>query len=47
VREAKKVERFRLSLSAHLTLLGRMAAEADQPGLVWVQSQFECTHPLV
>jgi len=47
VREAEKVEGFRLSLSARRTLFGRVATKADQPGLVWVQSQFERTHPLM
>jgi hypothetical protein len=47
VREAEKVEGFRLSLSAHLALLGRIATKADQPDLVWLQSQFERAHPLM
>src|ERR1700746_2075242 len=39
--ESQKIERFGLPLSPPLTLLGRVAAEADQPGLVRVQRQFE------
>ena len=45
--EAQEVERFGLPLSKPLTLLGRVAAKADQPGLVRVQRQFERAHSLV
>src|SRR5579859_7555813 len=44
MREAEKVERLGLSLSKFLTLLGRVATEADQPGFRRVQCQFEVTH---
>jgi len=40
-REVEKVEGFGLSLSKSRTPLGRLAAEADPPGLVRVQRQFE------
>src|SRR5690349_24932966 len=36
-----RVKCFRLPLIKPRTLLYRMAAKADQPGLVWVQRQFE------
>jgi hypothetical protein len=39
VREAKKIERLRLALPGVLPLGGRVAAEADQPGLAWMQAQ--------
>src|SRR5205807_2371638 len=42
--EAEEVEGFGLPLSKLLTLLGRVAAEADQPGFVRVQRQFELAH---
>src|SRR3989454_10521634 len=45
--EAEEVEGFRLPLSAFLTLLGRVAAKADQPGFVRVQRQFELAHSLL
>src|SRR5271154_862789 len=45
--EAEKVERLGLSLSKVLTLLGRVATEADQPGFRRVQCQFELTHSLM
>jgi Recombinase len=41
VSKAQKIERFRLSLATRLSLLGRIAAKADQPGLVRVQRQSE------
>jgi hypothetical protein len=41
VSKAQKVERFGLPLSKPFTLLCRVAAKADQPGLVQVQRQFE------
>src|ERR1700736_5765946 len=44
MREAEEVESFGLPLSELLTLLGRVAAKADQPGFVRVQRQFELTH---
>src|SRR5579859_4896485 len=44
MREAEKVEWLGLSLSKFLTLLGRVATEADQPGFRRVQCQFELTH---
>jgi hypothetical protein len=47
VREAKEVEGLGLPLSKLLTLLDRMAAKADQPGLVRVQRQFERAQSLV
>jgi hypothetical protein len=47
VREAEEVEGFRLPLSKLLTLLGRVAAKADQPGFVRVQRQFELAHSLL
>ena len=45
--EPQKIERFRFSLSEPCPLLGRMAAEPDQPGLVRVQRQFERAQSLV
>ena len=44
MREAEKVERLGLSLSKVLTLLGRVATKADQPGFRRVQCQFELSH---
>src|ERR1700739_5093784 len=44
MREAEEVESFGLPLSKLLTLLGRVAAEANQPGFVRVQRQFELAH---
>src|ERR1700680_3518366 len=44
MREAEEVESFGLPLSKLLTLLGRVAAKADQPGFVRVQRQFELAH---
>ena len=44
MREAEEVEGFGLPLSKLLTLLGRVAAKADQPGFVRVQRQFELAH---
>src|SRR5229473_6558912 len=44
MREAEEVERLGLPLSKFLTLLGRVATEADQPGFRWVQCQFELPH---
>ena len=44
MREAEEVESFRLPLSQFLTLLGRVATEADQPGFRRVQRQFERPH---
>src|ERR1700710_3011905 len=45
--KAKEVESLRLPLTQVLTLLSRMAAEADQPGLVRVQRQIERAHSLL
>src|ERR1700726_3009168 len=42
--EAEEVKGFGLPLSKLLTLLGRVAAKADQPGFVRVQRQFELAH---
>ena len=44
MREAEEVESFRPPLSPFLTLLGRVATEADQPGFRRVQCQFELPH---
>jgi len=44
VLEAEEVESLGLPLSQFLTLLGRVAAEADQLGLRRVQRQFERAH---
>src|SRR5262249_39915093 len=45
--ETQKIKRFGLPLTKPRTLLGRVAAEADQPGLVRVQRQFERAQSLV
>ena len=45
--EAEEVESLRLPLSPRLTLLGRVATEADQPGLCRVQRQFERAQPFL
>ena len=45
--ETQKIKRFGLPLTKPRTLLGRVAAKADQPGLVRVQRQFERAHSLV
>ena len=45
--EAEEVEGFRLPLSERLPLRGRVAAKADQPGLVRVQRQIERAHSLL
>jgi hypothetical protein len=47
VREAEEVECFRLPFSKLLTLPGRVAAKADQPGFARVQRQFELAHSLL
>lgn len=47
MREAEEVEGFGLPLSKLLTLLGRVAAKADQPGFVRVQRQFELAHSVL
>ena len=47
MREAEEVEDFGFPLSTLRTLLGRMAAEADQPGLVRVQGEIEQAHPFL
>ena len=47
MREAEEVEGFWLPLSKLLTLLGRVAAKADQPGFVPVQRQFKLAHSLL
>ena len=47
MREAEEIEYLGFPLSKRRTLLGRMAAKADQPGLVRVQRQFERAHSLV
>jgi len=44
VREAEEFEGFGLPLSKLLTLLGRIADKADQPGFVRVQRQLELAH---
>ena len=44
MREAEEVEKLGLPLSKFLTLLGRVATEADQPGFRRVQCQFERPH---
>ena len=43
----KKIERFGLPFPTSFTLLGRVATEADQSGLVRVQCQFERAHSFV
>jgi hypothetical protein len=45
--EAEEVEGFGLPLSELSALLGRMAAKADQLGIVRVQRQFKVAHSLV
>jgi hypothetical protein len=47
VGEAQKIERFRLPFPTSFTVLGRVATEADQSGLVRVQCQFERAHSFV
>src|SRR6516165_6483403 len=47
MREAEEVESLRLPLPSLFALLGREAAEADQPGLGWMQRQFELAQALV
>src|ERR1700691_607318 len=42
--KTQKIKRFRLPFSPSLTLLGRVATEADQSGLVRVQRQLERAH---
>ena len=43
----RKSESLRLPLSPLLTLLGRVATKADQPGLRRVQRQFELAQPFL
>ena len=45
--ETQKIKRFGLPLSKPCKLLGRVAAKADQSGLVRVQRQFELAQSLV
>src|SRR6516225_3682690 len=47
MREAEEVESLRLPLPSLFALRGREAAEADQPGLGWMQRQFELAQALV
>ena len=41
MREAEEVESFRLPLPSLFAFPGRVATKADQPGLSWMQRQFE------
>ena len=41
MREAEEVESFRLPLPSLFAFPGRASAKADQPGLGWMQRQFE------
>ena len=47
MRESEEVEHFWLPFSTCRTLLGRMAAEADQPGFLRVQGEVEQAHPFL
>ena len=47
MREAEEVESFGLPLPARFAFLGRVAAKADQPGLVRMQRQFELAQTLL